>query len=316
MTYCVVPSNMAGRVKRSIERAVRDESEVTLLVDRRTGDRRGQQPRRRGPVGYVPARERRRLGYSDGRRVAERRAVLVPVEVPSGLGRAIGRHADELSFLEPLEVPDDFRADIEAVRAILRFKSGEADFAELYDRWFDPVWTYLSITLDRGADVELHVSITLADAFRELSSAAPGPTQVRTWLFGLAYRAARPRGMELTRPLAATDGPAPELDDADEDGLSWVSDDDLLLLIDRRPPAERHVLVLRYFAGLTFVEIASIMGIEASGAVALHRLAVASLDATLAGVNRTPRMEERHPMGRLIHQTPALRQRRRALLAA
>lgn len=316
MAYCVVPPNMAGRARRSIERAVRDEADVEILVERRSRDRRGGPERRRGPVGYVPALERRRVGYPDGRRVAERRAVLVPVEAPSGLGRTVGRHDAELSFLEPLDVPEDFRADIEAVRAIVRFKSGESDFAELYDRWFDPVWIYLSVTLDRGVDVELQVSITLADAFRELAGAVPSPTQVRAWLFGLAYRTARPRGLELPRPLTADGGPLPELDDPGEPGLSWLTDDDLLLLIERRPPAERHVLVLRYFAGLAFVEIASIMGIEASGAVALHRAAVASLDATLAGVGRSPRMEERHPMGRLIHQTPALRQRRRALLAA
>lgn len=316
MVYCVVPSDMAGRVKRSIERALRDDTEATVLTERRDCERRDGSERREGASGASAAAERRRVGYVDGRRVAERRAVLVPVPAPCDLGRAVRQHAGDVSFLEPLQIPADFREDIEAVRAIVRFKSGERDFSELYRRWFDSVYTYLSVTLDRGADVELHVSTTLADALRELSGATPGPMQVRSWLFGLAHRAARPRALELSRPLAVNGNGVSELDDTAEDGLAWLSDEDLLLLIERRPPAERHLLVLRYFAGLSFAEVASIMGIEPSAAVTLHRSAVASLDATLAGVSRSPRMEERHPMGRLMHQTPALRQRRRALLAA
>jgi DNA-directed RNA polymerase specialized sigma24 family protein len=252
----------------------------------------------------------------DGRRVADRRAVQMPVAAPEGLPRNV-RHSTRVRFVEPLEIPEDFQRDVEAVRAIVRFQSGASDFSELYDRWLEPVWTYLSVTLDRGADVEAHTSTALAEAYRALPEATPGPTQVRTWLFGLAYRAARPRGLENTRPLAAPTPPVPVAVDAvDEDVLRWLSDEDLLLLVERRPPAERHVLVLRYFAGLSFVEIGSIMGIEPSGAVALHRAAVSSLDATLAGVGRSGRAEERHPMGRLTHQTPTLRQRRRALLAA
>lgn len=312
MIYCVVPPATAGRVRKALERAVRGEPGVELVVERRAGERRVRGERRRQTGPHVI--ERRRVGYRDGRRVAERRSPLVPAAAPEGLRRA-ARHA-EVSFYEPLVAPEEFRRDVEAVRAIVRYKLGERDLSELYDRWFDPVYTYLAVTLERGADLEGQVAAVLADALHELGhGATPGPTDVRPWLFGVAYRRVRPRALELARPLTARGESAAETEAADR-GLAWLSDDELVLLVGRRPPGERHVLVLRYFVGLTFAEIGTVMGIDPAAAISLHRCAVASLDATLAAAGRGTRMEERHPMERLTHQTPALRQRRRALLAA
>jgi DNA-directed RNA polymerase specialized sigma24 family protein len=302
---------MSGRVRRAVERALRDVQDVAVVVERRRHERRAGGERRWQARGPVPG-DRRRVAYAEGRRVAERRAVLVPAAVPLEAGRAARQHAAALSFVAPLTVPEDFRRDVEAVRAIVRFTSGERDCAELYERWFDPLYTYLRVTLDRGADVDALVAAALADALRELAAgAAPSPTEVRPWLFGIAYRTARPRVLELRPPDLPAAG-----DRGGDDELHWVKDEELVLLVERRPAPERHVLVLRYFAGLSFAEVAGVMGIEPPRAIALHRAAVASLDATLASVARGPRAEERHPMGRLVHQTPTLRQRRRALLAA
>lgn len=312
MVYCVVPSETASRVKRALDRTLRDDADVVLLVDRRGFERRRGIERRRHVGPHVV--ERRRVGYPDGRRVADRRSVLVPVSAPPAVGRA-ARNAEGVLFVEPLEVPEDFRRDVDAVRAIIRCKSGESDIGELYERWFDPVYTYLSVTLDRGEDVEAGVSTVLAEVLHRLTAATPGPTEVRRWLFGIVYECVRPRRQELPLPLSRDDARG-EPDPAAERGLAWLSDGELLLLIARRPPAERHVLVLRYFAGLTFGEIGTVMKFDPSEAIALHRSAVASLDATLAAAGRGTRLEERHPMARLTQPSPTLRQRRRALLAA
>lgn len=313
MVYCVVPSHVAARVQRSVERGLANRQGVEVVREERRGERRAEQDRRREPEARDAWSERRRIRYADGRRVADRRAELVPVAPPVDLPRSVRAHIGEVEFREPLEVPLPLREDVEAVRAIVRFQAGDRDLAELYSRWFDSLYTYLSVTLDRGADVEAHVSAALSDALRDLRHAAPSPQDVRPWLFGIAYRVAKPASVHTPAVPSASSEPA--IADNVRTVLDWVNDDDLVLLIERRPPAERHVLVLRYFAGLGLGEIATVMELSASRVTALHRSAVDALDASLAAVTRSPRIENRHPMGRLTHQTPALRQRRRALLA-
>jgi DNA-directed RNA polymerase specialized sigma24 family protein len=314
MVYCVVPSTVTARVRRSIERGLSGRQGLEVVLDGREGERRATGERRARAELREPWSERRQVRYPDGRRVADRRAVLVPVAPPADLPRATRAHVSSVAFMEPLEVPGDLRADVEAVRAIVRFQSGERDLAELYSRWVDPVYTYLSIALDRGADVESLVSTVLAEALRDARESAPGPGEVRQWLFGIAHRCARP--VSPDRPRATRGGnPAAEAGGKVKTSLDWISDDDLVLLIERRPPAERHLLVLRYFAGLSLSQVAEVMGVAVADAAALHGSAIRALEESLSAVTRSPRVEGRHPMGRLSHQTPVLHQRRRALLA-
>ncbi|HVE68413.1 MAG TPA: sigma-70 family RNA polymerase sigma factor [Solirubrobacteraceae bacterium] len=286
---------------------------MAVVREERAGERRADRDRRQAVEARDAWSERRRIRYADGRRVADRRAVLVPVAPPADLPRTARAHVAEVAFLEALEVPGDLRENVEAVRAIIRFQSGDRDLAELYSRWFDTLYTYLQVTLDRGADVESHVSAVLAEALRDATHAAPPPAGVRAWLFGIAYRVSQPACIQTPAAPGASNDPA--IADNVRTVLDWVKDDDLVLLIERRPPAERHVLVLRYFAGLGLGEIATAMECSPGNVEALLRAAVEALDASLAAVTRSPRVEGRHPMGRLTHQTPALRQRRRALLA-
>lgn len=319
MVYCVVPSEMAARARRSIERGMRGRPDIALVRERRSGERRELADRRESYELRAAWADRRRIRYASGRRVAERREALVPVAAPAGLPRAVRAHAAHLSFMDALEVPADFRENVDTVRAIIRLQAGECDFGELYGRWFDTIYTYLSVTLDRGADVESHVASVLAEALRQLPHVAPGPSKLRPWLFAIACSAALahpPR--ELERKSASGNGPGSGehvAGNESEARLDWLSDDELVLLIERRPRPERHLLVLRYFAGLGFAEIGEVMSITAADAAALHQAAVDSLDATLAAATRSPRVENRHPMGRLTQQTPVLHRRRRALLA-
>ncbi len=318
MVYCVMAPSVAGRVRRALERGVERSEGLALVVERRRGDRRVGADRRTRRLSVPPAADRRRIAYASGRRIAERRAVLVPVQPPGDLPRSLRQHVAELSFFEALDLPDHFRDDVEAVRAVVRFQSGERGFEELYGRWFDPLYTYLRVTADRGADVESRVAAVLTEALRLLREVAPAPSELRPWLFALAYDASCADLPSAARAVHANGHTGPQAvseTPPEEDLLQWLSDDDLLLLVERRPTPERHALVLRYFAGLSFAEIAEIMRIAPAEATGLHRAAVDSLDATLAAVTRSPRMHDRHPMGRLTHQTPVLQRRRRALLA-
>jgi DNA-directed RNA polymerase specialized sigma24 family protein len=314
MVYCVVSREVAGRIRRSVERGMRDRPDITVLRERRSEERRERPERRQASEPRAAWADRRRIRYVSGRRVAERREALVAVAAPTGLPRAVRTHLAAVSFVEALEVPADFREDIETVRAIVRFQAGERDFAELYGRWFDSIYTYMRVTLDRASDVEGQVAHVISEALRQLPRVAPGPAQLRSWLFGIVYDGARaiPLGDDI-RPI---NGHGPRSAGAeDRHALDWLSDEELVLLIERRPLPERHVLVLRYFAGLGWADIGEVMAVDADVALSLHEMAVDSLDSTLAALTRSPRVEDRLQMGRLIQQTPVLHRRRRALLA-
>jgi DNA-directed RNA polymerase specialized sigma24 family protein len=312
MVYCVVSSDVTPRMQRLVERALRDDEGVRVVVERRVRDRRARGERRAAAdARRSRATERRRIRYRAGRRAGERRAGVVPV-VPRSLPR---RASDGVVFVEALAAPSQLREDVEAVRAIARFQAGEPGALEaLYERWFDSLYAYMRVTLDRSADAEEAACAAMIAAAEEAVHVSPEPSRVRAWLFGLAHRVS---GAEAAIPagLAA----ASSLEDADaavEDvGLAWLADDELLLFVERRPGIERQVLALRYLAGLGFVDIAAAMAIDLDAAVALHANAVRCLSRTLGDVSRSPRVGGRLDMVRLGHQTPVLHRRRRALLA-
>jgi RNA polymerase sigma-70 factor (ECF subfamily) len=310
---------VAASVRLSIERALRDEPLVTVVCERRADERRlvGD---RRGP--FDSARfddvERRRVRYGDGRRIAERRATLFPVVIPN-LPSSIERLAPPLAFVEPLDAPPELEAALETVRAIVRFQAGEADaFMVLYRRWFDPLYAYLRIVLDDPSEVDQRLCAVFSAAIEEIPRFAPGPAQIRAWLFAIAYRVSCARALGSAPGVPAYVGHgAGDVDDVPGDvDFAWLTDEELLMFVERRPPAERHALALRYLAGLSFAEIADVMGLARRGVADLHRAAIRSLEATLTEVARSPRVGGRLPMSRLGHETPVLYRRRRALLAA
>jgi DNA-directed RNA polymerase specialized sigma24 family protein len=313
-----VPGDLWPKVSRLLERAWRDDPSVEVVVDRRVGERRTTGERRRASMRMGPpfATDRRQIRYEDGRRIADRRAILVPVAGPE-LPRAARRHADRIVFLEPLASPPEFLEAIDVARTVTRLQSGdEQAIEELYTRYFDRIYTYLRVTLKRSAEAEERTAEVFVRMIKELPRLALRAPEITPWVFGLAYQAA------VALPVEAI-GPVPEVADADahlgaDDALEWLTDDDLQLLIERRPVDERHLLMLRYMAGLGFTEIGAILGMSAREAVELHRAAVDALDASLAAITRSPRVGGRHHMRRLTPSspTPVLHRRRRALQLA
>jgi DNA-directed RNA polymerase specialized sigma24 family protein len=319
MVYCVVPPDVGLRLRRLVQRTLAGHPSVVVVEERRARDRRVAPDRRcAGASPAVCLGERRHVHHPDGRRVAKRRAALVPVVAPELPGK-LRSHTDRLAFLGPLEVPAEAQDDIGSVRAIVRLQSGEQDaFVDLYRRWFDRIYTYLRLTIDDRAELDSRVCAVFAEALREAEHLMPSIADVRPWLFGLAYQIAQ----ESTAGPVTLGGPSPAAGGAvkpgsrDGSSLEWLSDDDLLLLIERRPLAERHVLLLGYLGALRREQIAEIMGLDPDRVRDLHRQALASIDASLAAIVRSPRMAGRLPMSRLDRGSRVLDRRRRALLAA
>lgn len=133
-------------------------------------------------------------------------------------------------------------------------------FAELFTRSFDDVWRFVRRRVESGADADDAAGEVFAVAWRRRSELPPTGEQ-RLWLFGVARNVVRNQRRSsfrqrrvsdrLTRMTgaAAAGGPGPMERD---DGL-WVG-------LSRLAEAERELLLMRAWDGLSVGEIATLLG--------------------------------------------------------
>lgn len=149
-----------------------------------------------------------------------------------------------------------------------------AAFAELYQRYLEPVYRYVRAqTRDRATAEDLTAQVF----FKALSSADTfkGDGSYRSWLFAIArntvatWRAERKKKLVPIEDLPEHADPAPSAQ-----SLAIASEDRALLwtAVSHLPEAQREVVRLRYRLDLTIDEIARVTR-RSSGAVRvlLHR---------------------------------------------
>jgi RNA polymerase sigma-70 factor (ECF subfamily) len=273
--------------------------------DRRGGERRRALRRREErPLGEQA--ERRRVRNPDGRRVDDRRGVVI--EFPGG-------HPP----------PGDERrlAVAASLRLVVRYQLGDPDaFRTLYEQHFDGVYRYLMTALRDRHEAEDAAQEVFVRALVALPRYEFRGLPFEAWLFRIvrnyalnARRRARPvtpaspidmerwRERRDLRESSAADAP-------------WGSDATLLFLIERLPMPQRQVLVLRYMVGLNWDEIAEVLE-RSSGAVRqLEQRALRFLRTRLGGMaegNASDRTKPL-PMRAIGPACPVTSGRRRALL--
>jgi RNA polymerase sigma-70 factor (ECF subfamily) len=321
IVYCLVPRELAPRLHEQLRRHFRDDPEVRVIVEQRGRERRlGGERRRRPADGGEPGRpdDRRRIPGASGRRVGGRRASLVRVDAPP-LPRRASPYAQQLAFVERFE-PTDLRAeDLDTARLVTRIQAGDRDgFAVLYMRYFDRVYAYLRLLLrdaNEAEDVAQQVFLKLLSALGRYDRREQ---PFRAWLFVVVRNCAlnhlRDTGRMTTLDPADLDRrreaelPAPDLD-----ALEWVSDSELLLLIERLPLAQRQVLMLRYMLDLTPREIAQLTNMSPNHVSVLQYRALTFLRRRLIALGRDPRSGERIRVQRVFRKAPVLRRRRYVL---
>ena len=158
---------------------------------------------------------------------------------------------------------DDRGDDID--RALLgRVVSGDrAALADLYARHQRPLFAYLlGHCRDRGVAEEV-LQDTLQAVWTSAGSFG-GRASVRSWLYGVARRQAHNALRRRTLPLAdaaALDqlpSPEPEPEDA---ALAGATRDELAAAIGRLAAIHREVLVLAFAEGLSYPELARVLGV-------------------------------------------------------
>jgi RNA polymerase sigma factor (sigma-70 family) len=230
-------------------------------------------------------------------------------------------HQARVLFGAPPEREAD--EDRDTARLVTRFQAGDAEaFAALYKRYFDRVYGYLRVAFKDRHEAEDVTQQVFMRVFEKLHAYERRRQPFRAWLFtvvrNLAVSELRKRGrLEPMDPIELqSQREAIEMaseDEYDLGALSWISDRDLTLFIERLPLAQRQVLALRYMLGLRNPEIADVLGRSADEVKVLHYRAVTFLRARLHAIGRTPGKGSRIPALVRFKQNEVARHRRFAL---
>lgn len=258
-----------------------------------------------------------------GRRVGERRAVLLPTDDVPELPRRARRHAHLLTFAERVEPAGQEMEDGDTARLVIRFQSGEqAVFNDLYARYFSRVYGYLRVALKDGHEAEDVAQQIFLSVYENLPRYERRGAPFRAWLFTIARNEAVRSLRKLGRVETAEVGEIDEIRlerEASNGGepsisaLDWISDRDLMVFVERLPEAQRQVLALSFMLDLSDREIAAILGRTGPDVRTLRHRALRFLEARLRAVGRTPHQSARQPWRRRVRKAPVLRMRRHAL---
>jgi RNA polymerase sigma-70 factor (ECF subfamily) len=136
-----------------------------------------------------------------------------------------------------------------------RGRGDEAAFHELVDRYANEMYRLSLSLVGNTADAEDVVQETFSGAFQALPD-FDGRSSVRTWLSRILVKQAakwrRRRKVRRTVVLdAATPGPSPE------QGLRM----DVLGTLEMLSPEHREIIALREFQGMSYEEIAQVLGV-------------------------------------------------------
>lgn len=152
----------------------------------------------------------------------------------------------------------------------------EADlaFESLYRESRDDVYAYVAGLLGDRAAAEDVTAQAFERAFRKRRTYRPSRGTRRAWLFGIARNAAldelrrRRRRAELAAEPADERSPAPE--EAADAALRRAA---LRAALAALAPRERELIALKFFAGLSNAEIATVIGAsEGAAGTRIHRV--------------------------------------------
>jgi RNA polymerase sigma-70 factor (ECF subfamily) len=317
--YCVIPRDLAPVLHELLRRHFSD-SEVEVIVERRASERRTVRDRRERT--NATAGERRLVRAVTGRRVGERRVPqfeVIQLELP----RRARPFAERLVFIERLEPSTSELEELDSARLVMRFQQGDREaFALLYMRYFDRVYRYLRFALTDAHDAEDAAQQVFTRVLEALPRYERRPsTPFRAWLFAVVRNYLRTELLRRARttpvdsPLTPSEEPSDERELHEDElrALSWISDPELQLFLDRLPLAQRQVLFLRYVLDLSHEQTAAVLGRSVLDVRSLQSRALRFLRQRLAAVGRVSGQRSRRGMVRRHRHAKVLRARRFAL---
>jgi RNA polymerase sigma-70 factor (ECF subfamily) len=155
---------------------------------------------------------------------------------------------------------------------ILRFQRGQPRaFEALYDRFKDYVYRVAFSVLRNQEDAEDAVQETFLDVLKALPDYdVGGPARFETWLYRVTVNRSRMRLRRKRPPSAAWDDveeglerlPMPDEDPPERVVLDRERAAKLWQAVDQLPDTHRLPIILRYQEGLSYDEIAQVLGVR------------------------------------------------------
>jgi RNA polymerase sigma-70 factor (ECF subfamily) len=150
---------------------------------------------------------------------------------------------------------------------------GVTDFEALYRSSRDDVYAYVATLMRDRFAAEDVTAQAFERAYRKRASFRPGRGTPRAWLFGIARNAALDELRRRSRTAPATAEPADESvllpDDEAEAGARRLA---VRAALEALRPRERELVALKFFAGLSNAELASVLDTtETNVGTRLHR---------------------------------------------
>jgi RNA polymerase sigma-70 factor, ECF subfamily len=172
-------------------------------------------------------------------------------------------------------------ADAELVRAA---QAGDPScFGQLYERYFDKVYGYLSFKLGSAADAEDLTEQVFLKALESLGGYKWTGVPFQAWLFRIAHNlmvdALRRKGRRPSQPL---DEALPVVDErrgVDPEAAleESVTREGLIEAVSRLTELQRQVIAYKFAGGLANAEVAQLMGKSEGAVKALQHAALTSL---------------------------------------
>ena len=148
----------------------------------------------------------------------------------------------------------------------------EAAFEQLYRSSRDDVFAYVAGLLRDRATAEDVTATAFERAYKRASSFDGRRGSRRAWLFGIARNAALDELRRRKRHAELTDEPVADIAPAEEAADTALRRAALREAMGSLSARERELVALKFFAGLSTAEIASVVGVgERAAAMRVHR---------------------------------------------
>lgn len=164
-------------------------------------------------------------------------------------------------------------------------------FGQLYERYFDKVYNYLSFKVGGPTEAEDIAGQVFLRALESLSGYKWTGVPFQAWLFRIAHNllvdALRRRSRRPSEPLDETMPDRSAVADPEGWLVEKVAREGLLHAVERLTELQRQVISLKFAAGLTNAEVAHVLGRTEGAVKALQHAAVQSLQRQLVRSSQT-----------------------------
>jgi RNA polymerase sigma-70 factor, ECF subfamily len=173
----------------------------------------------------------------------------------------------------------EVQTDADLIRAA---QHGDRDaFGQLYERYFDRVYSYVSFKLNNHVEAEDVAGQVFLKALESLGSYKWTGVPFQAWLFRIAHNLVidfvRRKGRRPSEPLDEALPDDRQMADPSALLVEKVAREGLIEAVDRLTDLQKQVIALKFAGGLSNAEVARILGKTEGAVKALQHAALDSL---------------------------------------